>query len=263
MVFYFLHHQMHFFQLPAMFVSRGDDIDAGGVDAAVAQEVRQLCDVLLNGVERAGKKLVQIMGKHLPRFYPRSLTKPLHLRPDVAAVQRSAAFGAEDKPADNARPLGVAQQQLFQLGRQQDHLALSLGVDPDFSVAHCFYGKKAQLGYADARSADGLQEQIQSGSVFGGLQQAQILRFGQLPALRAIDLSLGLQALDPAVLPAQIAQKAVDAGQHGVDAAKKTKGDSDPNGKNLRPDSPRQESQMTGEANNGFTNTGELNAIKD
>ena len=39
--------------------------------------------------------------------------------------------------------------------------------------------------------------------------------------------------------------------------------DQDPNGKNLRPDSPRQESQMTGEANNGFTNTGELNAIKD
>ena len=37
----------------------------------------------------------------------------------------------------------------------------------------------------------------------------------------------------------------------------------DPNGKNLRPDSPRQESQMTGEANNGFPNTGELNAIKD
>ena len=37
----------------------------------------------------------------------------------------------------------------------------------------------------------------------------------------------------------------------------------DPNGKNLRPDSPRQESQMTGGANDGFPNTGDPNTIKD
>ena len=42
----------------------GHDIDPGGVDAAVAQNIRQLGDILLDAVEGPGKKFPEIVWKH-------------------------------------------------------------------------------------------------------------------------------------------------------------------------------------------------------
>lgn len=106
---------MHLLQLTAVLLSGGHDIDAGGVDAAVAEEVCQLGDILLNGVEGSGKELAEVMRKYLSRLHPGGLAQAFHLRPDVAAVQRTAASGAEDQAADDANSLCVAQQQLFSL----------------------------------------------------------------------------------------------------------------------------------------------------
>ena len=40
-----------------MLGSSGDDINSGGVNAAVAQDIRQLSDILLNAVKRPGEQL--------------------------------------------------------------------------------------------------------------------------------------------------------------------------------------------------------------
>ena len=94
---------MQALQLPAVFPAGGHDIDAGGLDAAVSQNICQLCDIFAGGIEAAGKELAQIMRKHLARIHICRGAKPLHLRPHIAAVQRFPAAG--DKDASTADPL--------------------------------------------------------------------------------------------------------------------------------------------------------------
>ena len=50
----------------------GHDIDAGSIDTAVAQNVRQLGDVLFDSIKGPGEQFSQIMMKHLRFFYARS-----------------------------------------------------------------------------------------------------------------------------------------------------------------------------------------------
>ena len=107
LLFIFLYYKLHFFQLAAMLLSAGDDINAGCVNTAVTEQVCQFRNVLFDGVEGAGKELSQVVGKHLSRLHPCSLAKLFHLRPDIAAVQRSTAFRAENQGSDDAHPFCV------------------------------------------------------------------------------------------------------------------------------------------------------------
>ena len=52
-----LYDQSQALDLPAVFPSGGHDINAGGADGTVTQNIRQFGDVLLNSVKRAGKEL--------------------------------------------------------------------------------------------------------------------------------------------------------------------------------------------------------------
>ena len=45
----------------AVFPSAGNNINPRGVDAAVSQNICQLCDILVNGIETPGKKMPQIV----------------------------------------------------------------------------------------------------------------------------------------------------------------------------------------------------------
>ena len=74
----------------------GHDIDPGGVDAAVAQDIRQLGDILFDAVKGPGKKLPQIVGEYFGCLYLSFFAKLLHLSPDAGAVYRHAAFVYED-----------------------------------------------------------------------------------------------------------------------------------------------------------------------
>ena len=48
-----------------MFIAGGDNINSCGVDAAVAENIRQLGNILLDTVKGPGKELPQIVGKYL------------------------------------------------------------------------------------------------------------------------------------------------------------------------------------------------------
>ena len=64
----------------------GHDIDPGGVDAAVPQNICQLGNVLFNAVKRPGEQLAQIVGKDLAGLHPRRFTELFHIRPDITPV---------------------------------------------------------------------------------------------------------------------------------------------------------------------------------
>ena len=48
-----------------MFRPGGDQIDPGGLDAAVAQDVRELRNILTGLVKDAGKQVPEVVGEHL------------------------------------------------------------------------------------------------------------------------------------------------------------------------------------------------------
>ena len=66
-VFLFLHHKSQSLDLSAVFGAGGHNIDPCGINAAVSQNIRQLCNVLLDAIKGSGKELAQIVGKNLGR----------------------------------------------------------------------------------------------------------------------------------------------------------------------------------------------------
>ena len=62
-IMYCLQDKSQSFYFPAVFQSGGHDIDSGGVDAAVTQNVRQLGNVLFKTIEGTGEQLAQIVGE--------------------------------------------------------------------------------------------------------------------------------------------------------------------------------------------------------
>lgn len=80
------HHQTQPLQLAAVFQASSHNINPRGIDAAVAQHVRQLRDVFFYGVKGPGKKLAQIVGKDLAGLDPGGGAQALHPPPDAAAA---------------------------------------------------------------------------------------------------------------------------------------------------------------------------------
>ena len=82
-----LQHQAHTLETAAVLGAGGADVDTGGVDAAVAQQIGQLGQVLVQPVERAGEQVAEVVGKHFFVGDAGGAAQGLHLAPDVAAVQ--------------------------------------------------------------------------------------------------------------------------------------------------------------------------------
>ena len=92
-----------------MFGAGGHNIYPGCINAAVTQDIRQLCNILLNAVESTGKELPQIVGKDFGRINFCRMAQPLHLGPDVASIQGFAVPGNEDSTALDTAFLRVIQ----------------------------------------------------------------------------------------------------------------------------------------------------------
>ena len=108
-VFLFLNHQPHPFDLPAVLGAGGHNIDPGGIDAAVSKDIRQLGNILLNAVKSTGKELAKIMRKDLGRIYFRRMTQSFHLLPDVATIQGFSGPGNENCAASDTALLRITQ----------------------------------------------------------------------------------------------------------------------------------------------------------
>ena len=109
MWFFFLHHKSQPFYLASVFAAGGHDIYAGGVNAAVPQNIRKLGNVLFNAIKSTGKELAQIVGEYLGGLDPGSPAKAFHLRPDVASVKGPAVSCDKDSAALDVFLGGVIQ----------------------------------------------------------------------------------------------------------------------------------------------------------
>ena len=196
-------HQLHLLQILSVLGTGGADVNAGGVDAAVTQQVRQLGQVTLQPVERPGEQVAQVVGEYLRAVHPGIAAQRFHLTPNVAAVQRLAGTGDEHWAVGDTMAAGVAQELALQAGGQQHAAELTFAPHHGHAFAGGLHGNGRQLADADAGGADGLQQQGNTGAALltGGAHQGGVLLSGQLPILRAIGLILDAHLADAAVLP--------------------------------------------------------------
>ena len=209
--------QTQLFHLVAVLCAGGHDVDARCVDAAVAENICQFCNILLHTIESPGKEFPQIVGKHLVRIYVCLRTQPLHGRPDIAAVHRLAGPGTEDMPAFDLRAAHVLQQDVLQSPGNQDASRLILARDGNFSGSDSLHREILQLGYADSRGAERLQQQPQPLIFPGSVQKPLVFCLAQFPVCSQIRFLLHAIQLNLAVRPAAENEKAVERGEHGVD----------------------------------------------
>lgn len=78
------------FHPSAMFITGGNDVNTGGVDTAVTENIGELGNILFNAVKHPCEQMAEVMWEHLLRIYACLLAKPFHLPPDIGAAHRSA-----------------------------------------------------------------------------------------------------------------------------------------------------------------------------
>lgn len=99
--------QSHAVKLPGVDAPAFGGIDAGGVDAGMAQNVRQPVQVLFHGVISVGKEMSQVVGEHFTRLHPGAHAQPFHVPPDVAPVHRLARACHEYRSGGDFFCLGI------------------------------------------------------------------------------------------------------------------------------------------------------------
>ncbi len=73
-----------------------NDIDAGGVDAAVPEDVGEFGNVFFKPVKYTGKKVSEVMGKDLFGQNARGGAERFHVPPNIRPAQRFSAVCDED-----------------------------------------------------------------------------------------------------------------------------------------------------------------------
>ena len=63
-------------QLPLVFRPGGQEVDAGGLEAGMAQHIRQLHDVKAGPVKGRGEQMAKVVWKDLAGRDPRRLAQP-------------------------------------------------------------------------------------------------------------------------------------------------------------------------------------------
>lgn len=74
---------MHAVELAQMFSAAFEGVDASGVDAGVAKQVGEAEKVFFGGIEGAGKKMAQVVGKDFFRCDAGLSAEGFHGTPDV------------------------------------------------------------------------------------------------------------------------------------------------------------------------------------
>ena len=105
------------------------DIDAGCFNTSVAEDIRELCNILIRIIKGSGEQLSQIMGINLFRVDLCFFAQVFHLQPYAASVQWVATAGDENWAGTNSPPLGILQQALAQLGGDKYNTVFILAAD--------------------------------------------------------------------------------------------------------------------------------------
>lgn len=207
-------------QLPLVFRPGGQEVDAGGLEAGMAQHIRQLHDVTAGPVKGRGEQMAKVVGKDLAGRDPRRLAQPLHLRPDLTAAEGRPVSGEKDLAGSGFLLFGVFQQLAAQLAGDEDGADLAFQGDLRPARSGRLHGNILHLADPDAGGADGLHQQSQPRFVLRLCRSGEgvVVGPGQVPAVIPEHPPLDLEKLHPAVPEAQKVQQTVQGGEHGIDA---------------------------------------------
>ena len=118
-------------------------VNAGGVDAGMAQNVRQPGQVFFQRVIRPSKQVPEVVWKDFPRLHVCALTQLFHIPPDVGAIQWLARPGGEHRPGGLFLFPEIFFQQPLQLVRKEHHPAFALIENLRPANAHGLGGDEA------------------------------------------------------------------------------------------------------------------------
>ena len=110
-----LYDQAHRFHSPAVFGAGGDDINSGGVNAGMSENIRQLGNILFDSVKYPGEQMPEIMRKNLLRIDVGCAAEGFHFPPDIRAAYCPAGSGDKNHAGFDAMLGGVAEQFFTQL----------------------------------------------------------------------------------------------------------------------------------------------------
>ena len=92
-------------------------VDARRFDARMAQNIRQLDDILVCAVKRCREQVAQIVREDLPCIHTRVGSQLFHFRPNLISRHGLAAFGAKDCAGSVFLSRGKLEQLAAKLGR--------------------------------------------------------------------------------------------------------------------------------------------------
>ena len=106
---FYLYDKTQAFYFAAVLDASGHNVDSGGVDTAVTQDICKFGNIFLDAIEGSGKQFPQVVGKHLGFLHSRSFAELFHLAPDTAAVKRLTTLANKDRPSRNTFLLSIIQ----------------------------------------------------------------------------------------------------------------------------------------------------------
>ena len=149
-------------KLPPLFFSAAGGVNSGGVDAAVAEDIREAHNVLETLIVRPGEEVAQIVGKDLLFEYPCRLRQPLQHLPDIGAVKRPSRPGDEYTALAYAALTAPGAEFFTQRVGNQDRAELALVVYACFSGGEALHGDRLQFADPQAEGAQRLDDQGQA-----------------------------------------------------------------------------------------------------
>lgn len=143
-----------------MSAARGN-VNACGLDRTMAKHIGKMWKVLFNRVKRAGKKVPQIMRKHLALFHMRRIAEPFHIVENICPVKRPAAFCAEYNAGVYMLPRCVFGKLFAKLIGNEHCAALTLQAYLRLPLFNGVGGYVAQFAYPYPRCAYGFVDNVQ------------------------------------------------------------------------------------------------------
>lgn len=145
-----------------MFCAGRDDVDPCRIDAAVAENIGELGDILFNTVKHTGEKMAKIVRKYLFGIYLCLNAEVFHFPPDVRAAYRLARAGNKNR-ARRYLLLGyIPKQFLLQITDNKNASRLALERDCRFAFSDGFHGDELQFAHTNARATNRLQDQAKT-----------------------------------------------------------------------------------------------------
>ena len=208
-------------ELALVFGAAFKGIDAGGVDACVAEKVGEAQEVFFGGVEGAGKEVAQVVGEDFPGVDASGLAEGFHGAPDVGAVE----WAAGSRGKDGAGGLFLLSEVAFEEGAepvgQEDEAVFAFVVHIGAAGFNGFGGDEGEFTDADAGGGEGLQDEGEAvvAVFFCGADEADVFVAGEFFVFVGEEGALDAKGFEEEIGAVVEFEVAVQGGEDGVDGS--------------------------------------------